>query len=256
MTALATCHLLPPPAISPEWALFLDVDGCLLDFADQPEAVQVPDGLCDELMRLREALGGAVAFVSGRSIAQLDALFAPVCLPCAGLHGLEVREFGAPEHSPAERPAELERVREAATRVVRDHPGARIEDKGIALALHWRAEPGARSALEAIAAAAVHRLPDYRLQHGNCVVELRPAQGDKGTAVERLMGIAPFAGRRPVFAGDDFTDEDGFAAVNRAGGLSIIVGDRRPTAARHALADTATLRAWLADGARRLGAPA
>ena len=242
----------PPPAIARDWALFLDVDGCLLDFADRPEAVHVPAALRDDLQRLRSALGGAVAFVSGRSIVQLDALFAPLCLPSAGLHGLEVRQVDGGLHPLPPRPSGLEHVRDAATRVVRDHPGAHVEDKGVALALHWRADPGARPALEAIATTALEQLPEYRLQHGNCVVELRPASADKGTAVDRLMASAPFAGRVPVFAGDDHTDEDGFDAVNRAGGHSVIVGDRRPTAARHALDDTSALRAWLSEGARRL----
>lgn len=252
MPALAPRSLPPPPAIERHWALFLDVDGCLLDFADHPEGVNVPDGLLGDLHRLRIALGGAVAFVSGRSIVQLDALFAPLRLPSAGLHGLEVRDHGAPDRPAIDRPPELERVREAATQVVRDHPGAQVEDKGIALALHWRAEPSARPALEAIAATALAQLPDYRLQHGNCVVELRPAVADKGTGIERLMATAPFAGRLPAFAGDDLTDEDGFAAVHRGGGVSVVVGDRRPTVARHALHDTSALRAWLAEGARRL----
>lgn len=252
MPALAPQPLPPPPAVAADWALFLDVDGCLLDFADRPEDVLVPVDLRGDLDRLSAALGGAVAFVSGRSIVQLDALFAPLRLPSAGLHGLEVRDHCESERPCIERPPELERVRAAATRVVSDHPGAQVEDKGIALALHWRADPQARPALEAIAATALAQLPDYRLQHGNCVVELRPAVADKGTAVERLMRVAPFAGRLPVFAGDDFTDEDGFAAAHRGGGLSVIVGDRRPTAARHALHDTSALRAWLAEGARRL----
>lgn len=246
-------HALPaPPPVQPHWALFLDVDGCLLDFADHPEDVHVPDGLRESLTALQTALHGAVAFVSGRRIEQLDALFAPLHLPAAGLHGLEVR--GQPQLSLAfdAPPDELVRVAEAAQPVIDAHPGARIEPKGAALALHWRAAPAARSPLEALAATALARLPGYRLQHGNCVVELRPAHGDKGTAVDRLMDLAPFAGRTPVYAGDDLTDEDGFAAANRAGGMSVRVGDRAPSLATHTLADTIALREWLAEGAARL----
>ncbi|HZX81285.1 MAG TPA: trehalose-phosphatase, partial [Lysobacter sp.] len=136
------------------------------------------------------------------------------------------------------------------------HPGALVEDKGIALALHWRAAPAARSPLEALAAAALAHLPGYRLQHGNCVVELRPAHADKGEAVQRLMACAPFAGRVPVYAGDDLTDEDAFAAANALGGLSVRVGAREPSFATHTLGDTRALRAWLVEAADRLGMPA
>lgn len=256
MSATAPMALPAPPPVQAHWALFLDVDGCLLDFADRPEDVEVPDGLASAIATLSHALDGAVAFVSGRRIDQLDGLFAPLRLPSAGLHGLELREQADVLHVPAPPPDELARVRAAAEQVTQSHPGARVEDKGVALALHWRADPSARSALEAIAASALTNLPGYRLQHGNCVVELRPAQDDKGSAVRRLMALAPFAGRVPVFAGDDLTDEDGFSAANHLGGFSVRVGDRHPSLATHTLADTAALRAWIAEAAGRLGGAA
>jgi trehalose 6-phosphate phosphatase len=256
MAATAPHLLPPPPPLQGDWALFLDIDGCLLDFADHPDDVVVPEGLHDDIRRLRSALGGALALVSGRSLAQIDALFPEMQLEAAGLHGLELRAQLTGDARPGANADDLARVREAAEQVAGAHPGARVEDKGIALALHWRAAPQARRALEAIAAAAITQMPGYRLQHGNCVVELRPDGHHKGTAIERLMGTPPFAGRMPVYAGDDFTDEDGFMTTNSLGGLSIIVGDRRPTTARHAIADTASLRAWLAEGARRLEAAA
>lgn len=256
MSAIAPLVLPAPPPLQRDWALFLDIDGCLLDFADHPEHVVVPDGLHDDIRRLRQALGGALALVSGRSLAQIDALFPEMQLEAAGLHGLELRAQLTGDASPAANADDLARVRAAAGQVASAHPGARVEDKGVAVALHWRAAPQARSALEAIAAAAITRMPGYRLQHGNCVVELRPDGHHKGTAIEQLMRTPPFAGRVPVYAGDDFTDEDGFLTTNALGGLSIIVGDRRPTTARHGIADTGALRAWLAEGARRLEASA
>ncbi|MGY3265881.1 trehalose 6-phosphate phosphatase [Lysobacter sp. HA35] len=255
MSATAPMTLPAPPPVQSDWALFLDVDGCLLDFADDPNDVHVPDGLGDALRRLSQALQGALALVSGRRIAQLDTLFPDLRVPAAGLHGLELRE-DIHVATPLDIPPELARVREAAEQIADAHPGARVEDKGVALALHWRAAPNARSALEAIAASALSHLPGYRLQHGNCVVELRPAQADKGEAVRRLMAISAFAGRTPVFAGDDLTDEDGFAAANHLGGLSVRVGDRQPSLATHTLADTNALRGWIVDGADRLGAAA
>lgn len=254
MSATAPLALPAPPPVQAHWALFLDVDGCLLDFADRPEDVQVPDGLCDALARLSRALDGAVAFVSGRRVAQVDGLFAPLRLPTAGLHGLELRDDETGVAPPLHAIGDLGKVREAAEQVVRAHPGARVEDKGAAIALHWRAAPAARSPMEALAASALAQLPGYRLQHGNCVVELRPAQGDKGAAVRRLMELVPFAGRVPVFAGDDLTDEDGFSAANHLGGLSVRVGDRQPSLATHTLVDTAALRDWLHEAASRLEA--
>lgn len=256
MSATAPLALPTPPPLQRDWALFLDIDGCLLDFADHPEQVEVPAGLHDDILRLRVALGGALALVSGRSLAQIDALFPEMELEAAGLHGLQLRAALAEDGELAAAAADLARIRAAAEQVVSEHPGAWVEDKGIALAFHWRAAPGARRGLEAIAAVATSQLDGYRLQHGNCVLELRPDGHHKGTAIERLMQTSPFAGRTPVYAGDDFTDEDGFMTINTLGGLSIIVGDRRPTTARHAIADTAALRAWLAEGARRLEAAA
>lgn len=252
MSAIAPLALPSPPPLQRDWALFLDIDGCLLDFADRPEDVVVPTGLHDDILRLRGALDGALALVSGRSLAQIDALFPEMELQAAGLHGLQLRAQLTGDAEPEANVDDLARIRAAAEQVVSEHPGAWVEDKGIALAFHWRAAPGARRGLEAIAASATSQLAGYRLQHGNCVLELRPDGHHKGTAIERLMQIAPFAGRVPVYAGDDFTDEDGFMTINSLGGLSIIVGDRRPTTARHAIDDTAALRAWLADGARRL----
>lgn len=235
----------PPATPANDWALFLDVDGCLLDFAAHPAEVSVDRGLRASLERLSDRLDGAVALVSGRAIADLDALFEPLRLPAAGLHGLEWRS-GGQQVSPSPRPPAFDQVRDAARRVADAHPGALVEDKGVALALHWRGAPDAESAMQSLAGAAVSRLPGYLLQPGNHVVELRPGAQDKGSAVRTLMSRRPFRGRTPVFAGDDLTDEHAFAAVNDMGGLSILVGEREPSAAALGLADPAAVRAWLA----------
>src|SRR5690606_28820381 len=148
-------------------------------------------------------------------------------MPAAGLHGLE-RRHGRHGHPAPLAPEALGRVRGEAERVAARHPGAVVEDKGSALALHWRAAPGASRELQAFARAALPRLPGYRLQQGKDVLELRPAdhaggRADKGAAILAFMDEAPFAGRRPVFAGDDITDEAGFAAVNARQGVSVLV---------------------------------
>src|SRR5690606_23139896 len=130
-----------PPAPADDWALFLDVDGCLLDFADRPDAVAVPHALRARLQALAARLDGALALVSGRSLATLDALFGPLDLPAAGLHGLERRTHGgrllsAPPPAPL-----LAKVRDHARRVAGNFPGTVVEDKGAAIALHWRQAP-------------------------------------------------------------------------------------------------------------------
>lgn len=234
-----------PPRPADDWALFLDVDGCLLELADAPDEVTVPPPLPGLLERLADRLDGALALVSGRALASLDTLFAPLQLTAAGLHGLERRSLVATVPAPP-RSAALESVHEEARSLADGFPGAIVEDKGAALGLHWRRAPHAAGTLRAFAEAALPRLPGYRLQHGDHVVELRPAEGDKGAAIRALLDEPPFRGRVPVFAGDDITDESGFAIVNALGGVSVLVGDRTPSAAHFGLRDPAAVRAWLA----------
>lgn len=237
-----------PPLPADDWALFLDVDGCLLEFADRPDAVAVPAALRAALEALSARLDGALALVSGRSLATLDTLFAPLRLPSAGLHGLERRDAGGKmAEAPAPAPL-LAKVRQDARRIAERHPGALVEDKGAALALHWRGAPGAADDLRAFAAAALPWLQGYRVQPGDHVVELRPASADKGDAIAAFLGEAPFKARRPVFAGDDLTDEHGFEVVNARDGLSVLVGGRKGSAARFGLRDPADVLGWLSDG--------
>ncbi|HZH43461.1 MAG TPA: trehalose-phosphatase [Lysobacter sp.] len=244
MATTSASALPAPPPLTDGCALFLDVDGSLLEFAPTPDRVQVPTALLGVLERVHRRLGGALALVSGRSLAQLDRLFAPLRLPAAGLHGLELRDAPAPP-----RPPQLGTVRERLEAVARRFPGALVEDKRVALALHWRAAPQAAEALRAAADEAVGALPGYRLQHGDHVVELRPHGADKGSAVQQLLAQPPFRGRHPVFVGDDITDEDGFRVMRERDGVAVLVGERRPTAATHALTHPAAVRAWLCEAA-------
>lgn len=238
--------LLPsPPALARDWALFLDVDGCLVEFTDDPEAAGVRPGVVDRLLGVSEILDGALALVSGRRIDALDRMFAPALFPAAGLHGLERRLDDDVVVLPGLGDDALTAVRDEALRVLAPFPGALVEDKGLALALHWRAAPAAAGSALAFAERVVQRLPGYRLQPGDHVVELKPDAADKGTAIEAFLQHAPFRGRMPVFAGDDLTDEHGFEVVNARGGLSILVGGREGSAARHGLADPAAVRHWL-----------
>jgi trehalose 6-phosphate phosphatase len=232
----------PPPALPERCALFLDVDGTLLEFQDDPGAVALPEGGLDILARLAERLDGALAVVSGRPLTALDQIFAPLALPAAGMHGQQLR--GAPE-TPREVPEALAELRRQATVLAHRHPGVRVEDKGGAIALHWRAAPQAAGALQALAARLAPQLEGYRIQPGDQVLELVPADVDKGRAVRTLMQHPPFAGRVPVFVGDDLTDEYGFEAANALGGWSVLVGRRANSHAMYALADVAAVYAWL-----------
>jgi trehalose 6-phosphate phosphatase len=245
-TSILPHHRPLPPPVARDWALFLDVDGCLVEFTDDPARTTVPAALVERLLALSDMLDGALALVSGRRIATLDRMFAPALFPAAGLHGLERRlDARVVALEPQSGTAALREAIETAREVLAIYPGALVEDKGRAMALHWRGGPAAGPAALAFAREALRRLPGYRLQHGDMAVELRPEGADKGTAIIAFMQHAPFRGRLPVFVGDDLTDEHGFAAVASLGGIGVLVGSREDSHARHALADPAAVRAWL-----------
>ena len=238
-----------PPLPAHDWALFLDVDGCLLDFAPHPSGVIVPAGLQQHILRLAAKLDGALALVSGRSLDAIDAVFGELrALPAAGMHGLERRESDGRRTDAPDAPDSLKTVEAEAQRIAAGYPGAIAERKGPNLALHWRGAPIAQDAFRAFAAAALRVLPDYRVQGGDHVLELRPggATPDKGSAVEGFLAQPPFRGRTPVFVGDDLTDEHAFSVVNARSGLSVLVGPRLGSAAGWHLADPAAVRAWIA----------
>ncbi len=230
-------------------ALFLDVDGTLLEIAAAPQSVSVPDDLRERLRTLFLAGGGGVALVSGRSIASMDALFAPLMLPAAGLHGFERRSAsGAYARKPPPSPAALEVARVAVSRLARHHAGLLVEDKQFALALHYRAAPQLEgTVLELMQGLAASLAGELELQRGKMVVELRPAGTTKADAVGDFLEEAPFAGRVPIFIGDDLTDESAFALVNSRAGLSVLVDADRPSAARARLAGVTAVRRWLAE---------
>jgi trehalose 6-phosphate phosphatase len=259
-TARVTAERPPPMPLPPEIqasvallsaepvALFLDIDGTLLDLAPHPDAVVVDDEVRGLLDRLQTRLGGAMALVSGRTLAGIDRLFAPRRYAAAGLHGLEWRQSGSADAVLQPMPRELRTLSVALGHRLARFPGVLLEPKGPALALHFRRAPEAEAEIYLAAKDALAALgPGYRLLEGHCVVELLPSAASKGDAVRRFMAAPPFAGRRPVFVGDDVTDEHGFAAVNDLGGLSVRVGPAAPTAARLALGDVGSLRRWLSS---------
>jgi trehalose 6-phosphate phosphatase len=231
-------------------ALFLDVDGTLVDIKDHPGDVRADAALIALLVRLAERLDGALSLISGRSIAEIDRIFAPAKFPSAGAHGTELRFDGnAVIIAPADFPGEiLHRARAFAD----EHQGLLVEKKSAGLALHYRRAPRLETACREFVDGLMRELgPDFRLIDGKMVLEIAPRSHHKGEAIRELLQHDPFSGRRPVFIGDDVTDEDGFRVVNELGGLSIRVGDGNETAARYALDDVTCVRDWLRSVAGR-----
>lgn len=227
-------------------ALFLDVDGTLLDIADRPQAVQVPGDLVAVLSALHDHLQGALALLSGRGLDELDRLFDPLRLPAAGLHGLEIRWPDGRTSSPATAP-ELSAILAQAHALAKSLPGIVIEDKRHTFAVHYRLVPHLQDRVQAEAQRWLTQLGSgWELQPGKAVVELRPAGRDKGDALLQLMRHAPFTRRQPWMVGDDLTDEHAFAMASQMGGTGVLVGERAGSVARWRLADPSAVRAWLA----------
>lgn len=239
---------MPPsaPPYSRDSAFFLDIDGTLLDIAETPEAVHAEAADYRLLEDLHAAAGGAVALISGRTLAMIDELFAPLKLPAAGQHGFERRDGEGRRRRHRFDAARLRPIAEVLRQFADEYPGLVFEDKGASVALHYRLAPRLGETAHAKALAAAAMLPgEVEVQPGKMVWEIKPAGAHKGMAIEEFMRELPFRDRLPVFLGDDLTDEDGFRLVNRIGGHSIKVG-AGATAARWRLSDPAAARAWLA----------
>ncbi|WP_298930352.1 trehalose-phosphatase [uncultured Ramlibacter sp.] len=214
--------------LCPSCALFLDFDGTLVDIAPQPEAVVVPARLRATLQALHSYLDGAVAVVSGRPISQIDSFLAPLVLPAAGVHGAERRGAdGQTVHLPI---VDMQEVEVVARALAARHPALRVETKRGSIALHYRQAPELEGLCLDAMQAAVEQTPGLTLLRGKMVAEAKPAGASKDKAIEAFLREAPFAGRTPLFVGDDITDEVGFATVQRLGGLGVKVGEGSTTA--------------------------
>ncbi|MFL6652361.1 MAG: trehalose-phosphatase [Sulfurifustaceae bacterium] len=233
------------PQFSDNWALFLDVDGTLLELAGRPHDVSLPAGLADVLESLFQQV--PLALISGRRIADLDRLFASLVLPVAGQHGAERRSSdGRTCQRPVSR-VDLEPARDILTHWAGSHPGVLLEDKGLTLALHYRLVPELKAEAAQVARQAACLLrADYEIIPGNMVWEVRPVGCDKGRAIAAFLDETPFCDRIPVFIGDDVGDEDGFSLLNSRGGHSFKVGAGQ-TAARSRFSDVGDVLNWLHD---------
>ena len=228
MVADLTLSKRPPdlaaPTPSPDWALFLDIDGTLLDLAPRPDAVEVPADLADTLADARSWLGGALAIVSGRTIAEIDHLLAPLRLPCVGEHGAIIRRpDGATDRAAEDRkvpPAWKTALRAAAEL----WPGVLVEEKTYGVAVHYRQAPGREGEIRDLVEALVAEgAGEFEVLPASMAFEIRHRTLTKAIAVDAFMAGPPFAGRVPVFVGDDVTDEDGFRAARAMGGLGLNV---------------------------------
>ena len=232
-----------PPIPDPDWAWFFDIDGTLIELSSEPASLKDKQRLPELLEALHHRVGGALALVSGRSLSNMLQLIAPFRLPLAGCHGIERHladgSILRPEQSPA-----LKRARKTLTDFTNAHDGLFLEDKGLTLALHYRQAPdleaACRSVIEQVAT------DDLGWFSGKMVFEVMSRGYDKGNAVEAFMATAPFRGRKPVFLGDDLPDENGFRAAKAFGGLGILIGPPRSTAAMFQLENVTSMHAWLA----------
>lgn len=219
-------------------ALFLDFDGTLVEIAETPDGIYVADDLAHRLEGLSRRLGGRLALVTGRAIADIHGHLGRATIATVGSHGAEFDAAAETVESLSESAAA------AITALADQWPRLLVETKPHGVAIHYRQEPGAASAVLTVMDDIAAK-DGLAVRHGKMVVELGPPHANKGAAVERLMALPPYAGTTPIFVGDDVTDEDGFTAAIAAGGHGILVGDPRPTAAHYRLSGPEEVHRWL-----------
>jgi trehalose 6-phosphate phosphatase len=241
--------LAPPPDQTDQLALFLDFDGTLVELAETPDAIRVSPQLSPLLGRLAERLRGRLGIVSGRAIRDLERHLSCAGIAVSGSHGLELRLRDG-SFVPLAAPRGLDQARERSIRFASAIPGLLVEDKPFSIAIHYRQAPEREAEVHGF----MGRLAEaagLTIQQGKMVAELRPPGADKGDALRALMTEPEFAGARPVFVGDDQTDEDAFRAAAELGGGGVLVGSPRETAAKWRLDGVAEVSAWLQRLARQ-----
>jgi trehalose 6-phosphate phosphatase len=242
-----------------ETAVLLDIDGTLLDLAPTPREVWVPPGLSKTLNRLLQRTGGALALVSGRSLNDIDLIFAPDQYPVVGGHGAELRLDPESEAVAAHAPPMDKELKRRLAAIAKLSPGILLEDKGYSLALHYRLAPHAEKAIYAAVSLIRADLPNAPIEvlPGKCVCEIKHSGFTKASGVRELMTHEPFRGRRPFFIGDDVTDESVFAIMPDFDGLAFSVGRRAKGVAGHfdAPSDVREFLAHLLDDERDAALP-
>jgi trehalose 6-phosphate phosphatase len=227
-------------------ALLLDIDGTLLDIALTPHDVRVPSTLRKTLAKLQERTDGAIALVSGRSLSDIDLIFAPLKLSAVGGHGAEMRVMPDGKSNGVKSRFLDKKVRTRLTDVARVGEGIIVEDKGYSVALHYRLAPDKQRAIEDAVTAICSELPAgwVEILPGKAVIEIKKSGFNKGTALRDLMAHPPFAGRQPIFVGDDKTDDAAFAVVPEFDGIAISVGRMVPGVVQRFEAPS-DVRRWL-----------
>jgi trehalose 6-phosphate phosphatase len=244
--------ILPEPSKPEHFAFFFDFDGTLADIVAHPELVEVTEATRNALTALRLSHEGAVAIITGRDIAAIDRFLTPVRMPVAGVHGLTRRDATGQTHHPEYDGDALKLIETKLERLVAQETGLLLEAKEGAVALHYRLRPELEGVCLEAMEHAVNGAPTISVRRGKMVIEAVGHSGNKGEAIESFLTEKPFAGRVPVFAGDDLTDEDGFASVNRLHGISIKVG-QGDTQARYRVQDREELLSWLNAIIERIG---
>ena len=239
----------PPLGLLRGAALFLDFDGTLVDLVATPDAAQVDDDLAALMVRLVRALDGRVAVVSGRSVEGVRALFGDARFAISGSHGLEIA-WPDGRHDRVERPPALDRIVTRMKAFATAQSGVLVEEKPLGAALHYRNLPAAERASTDLARSLAVEA-GLHLQTGKMMVEVRVPGADKGTALAEMMAAPMLAGHRPVFLGDDDTDEPAMVAAATQGGTGILVGAARATAATYRLESVAATRTWLTAAAEQ-----
>ncbi|HUK06723.1 MAG TPA: trehalose-phosphatase [Stellaceae bacterium] len=237
--------------VHPNWALFLDVDGTLLDLAPVPSAVIVPHGLIRDLEQLHRALGGALALVTGRSIACIDRLFSPLRLPVAGQHGAELRTCARGAAMPIAPPIPSRKWHARLNLLARQYRGLMIEDKGLTIAVHYRNIPAAAQQVDETLERFAAEDSRFVVQRGDQVSELRSRTATKGTALISMMEHKNFLGRMPIMVGNDQADEDAYEAAFSLGGKGLRVGHGVGACVRDFAAPEA-VRHWLSASSKAL----